>query len=90
MLVRRNEAELRELCVSLAVQAGEKDATCILSLAEELRKRTGLPIHGLTIKDIDFIRDIATIRVFYFDVPKPKSGNGTMANREVLPQKSLG
>jgi len=60
------------------------------ALAEELRKRTGLPIHGLTIKDIDFIRDIATIRVFYFDDPKPKSRNGTMANSEVLPQKSLG
>jgi hypothetical protein len=39
MLVRRNEeAELREHCVSLAVQAGAKDTACILSLAEELRK----------------------------------------------------
>jgi hypothetical protein len=38
MLTRRNEeAELRELCVSFAVQAGAKDVVHIVSLAEALR-----------------------------------------------------
>jgi hypothetical protein len=60
------------------------------ALAAELRKRTGLPIHGITIKEIDFIRDIATVRIFYFEGPNQKSGNGTLVNREVLPHKSRG
>jgi hypothetical protein len=39
MLVERNEeAELRELCATLAIQAGAKDAGHIIALAETLRK----------------------------------------------------
>lgn len=38
MVERRDDAaELRELCASLAIQAGAKDAAQIVGLAEELR-----------------------------------------------------
>ena len=36
-------------------------------LMEDLRKRTGLDIHFLSIKSIDFVRDTATVRVFYYE-----------------------
>jgi hypothetical protein len=35
-------------------------------LMEDLRKRTGLDIHFLSIQNIDFVRDTATVRVFYY------------------------
>jgi hypothetical protein len=39
MLIRRNEeAELRELCASLVIQAGARDVGHIVSLAEALRE----------------------------------------------------
>lgn len=36
-------------------------------LKEELRKRTGLDIHFIRVLDIDFVRDTATVRVFYYE-----------------------
>ncbi|MBM3822233.1 MAG: DUF4956 domain-containing protein [Verrucomicrobia bacterium] len=36
-------------------------------LKEELRKRTGLDIHFIRVLDIDFVRDTATIRIFYYE-----------------------
>jgi hypothetical protein len=37
-------------------------------LMEDLRNRTGLDIHFLSIQNIDFVRDTAIIRVFYYDL----------------------
>jgi len=34
---------------------------------EDLRTRTGLDIHYIAIRNIDFVRDTATVRVFYFE-----------------------
>ncbi len=36
-------------------------------LVEDLRSRTGLDIHFISIRDIDFVRDTATVRVFYYE-----------------------
>ena len=36
-------------------------------LLEDLRIRTGLNIHRFSITKVDFLRDIATIRVYYYD-----------------------
>lgn len=36
-------------------------------LLEDLRTRTGLNIHRFSITKVDFLRDMATIRVYYYD-----------------------
>jgi hypothetical protein len=36
-------------------------------LLQDLRQRTGLDIHFVTIQSIDFVRDIANLRVFYHE-----------------------
>jgi hypothetical protein len=36
-------------------------------LMEDLRNRTGLDIHFLSIQSIDFVRDTAVVRVYYYD-----------------------
>ncbi len=36
-------------------------------LKEDLRLRTGLDIHFVSIRNIDFVRDTATVRVFYYE-----------------------
>jgi hypothetical protein len=36
-------------------------------LLEDLRKRTGLNIHRFSITKVDFLRDMAIIRVYYYD-----------------------
>lgn len=36
-------------------------------LLDDLRKRTGLNIHKISIDDISFLRDTATITVYYYD-----------------------
>jgi hypothetical protein len=36
-------------------------------LLEDLKKRTGLDIHFISIRNIDFVRDTATVRVFYHE-----------------------
>jgi len=35
-------------------------------LIEELKKRTGLNIHRITICKLDYLKDVATIRVYYY------------------------
>ena len=37
-------------------------------LKSDLEKRTGLEINNVTIGDIDFLRDIAKVTIFYFKV----------------------
>ncbi len=36
-------------------------------LMEDIRQRTGINVHRLTIQKIDFLRDSAQIKVFYFE-----------------------
>ena len=36
-------------------------------LLDDLRSRTGLDIHFVAIQSIDFVRDIANLRVFYHE-----------------------
>lgn len=43
-------------------------------LLQDLRERTGLDIHFATIQNIDFVRDTATVRVFYHDHPAKSAG----------------
>ena len=40
-------------------------------LLEDLRQRTGLDIHYIRIRNVDYLRDTATIRIYYFE-----HGNG--------------
>ncbi|MBI3500858.1 MAG: DUF4956 domain-containing protein [Bacteroidetes bacterium] len=39
-------------------------------LLEDLRTRTGLNIHRFSITKVDFLRDMATIRIYYYDTKK--------------------
>jgi hypothetical protein len=36
-------------------------------LIEDLKKRTGLKIHRITINKVDFLRDTAIIRIYYYE-----------------------
>ena len=44
------------------IQPGRKE-----ELIEDLKKRTGLKIHRITIGRIDFLKDMATVKVFYYE-----------------------
>jgi hypothetical protein len=37
------------------------------ALIEDLKERTGLNIHRVQIGKIDFLRDVVTIKIFYFE-----------------------
>jgi hypothetical protein len=39
-------------------------------LMEDLRKRTGLNIHRITIGRIDFLRDIANVKIYFYEKTK--------------------
>lgn len=49
-------------------------------MLEDLRNRTGLPVHRVEIIKIDFLRDIARIRAFYFSLDNETSSLGTGDN----------
>jgi len=36
-------------------------------LIEELRKRTGLNIHRISIEEISYLKDSATINIYYYE-----------------------
>ena len=36
-------------------------------LLEDLKKRTGLKIHRLSIEEISFLRDTADIKIYYYE-----------------------
>lgn len=38
-----------------------------VELIEDIRQRTGINVHRLTIQKIDFLRDSAQIKIFYFE-----------------------
>lgn len=42
------------------------------ALIEDLKKRTGLNIHRIAITKVDFLRDSAAIKVYYYEDPKSK------------------
>jgi hypothetical protein len=42
-------------------------------LLDDLKQRTGLDIHKFSITKVDFLRDMATIRIYYYD--NKKSGD---------------
>lgn len=44
-------------------------------MKEDLIRRTGLPIHRIEIISINFLRDIATLHVFFYSESKGKSQN---------------
>jgi hypothetical protein len=58
----------RELCKSITYEnmdligPGKKE-----ELMKDLKERTGLNIHRISMNKIDFIRDSATIKVYYYD-----------------------
>ena len=41
-----------------------------LKLLEDLKSRTGLDIHKFSITKVDFLRDMALIRIYYYDTKK--------------------
>lgn len=43
-----------------------------IALIEDLKKRTGLNIHRIAITKVDFLRDSAAIKVYYYEDPKSK------------------
>jgi hypothetical protein len=46
-------------------------------MLQDLRARTGLPIHRVEIMKIDFLRDIARVRSFYYSKENETSSLGT-------------
>ncbi|CAN5605612.1 DUF4956 domain-containing protein [soil metagenome] len=38
-----------------------------LQLMEDLRKRTGLDIHRFSVNRVDFLRDVANIKIYYYE-----------------------
>ncbi len=49
-------------------------------MIDDLKNRTGLPIHRVEIMKIDFLRDIARIRAFYLSAENETSSLGTGAD----------
>jgi len=49
-------------------------------MIEDLRSRTGLPVHRVEIIKIDFLRDIARLRAFYYSMENETSSLGTGDN----------
>jgi len=46
-------------------------------MLDDLKNRTGLPIHRVEIIKIDFLRDIARLRAFYYSMENEMSSYGT-------------
>ncbi len=49
-------------------------------MLEDLKSRTGLPVHRVEIIKIDFLRDIARLRAFYYSMENETSSLGTGDN----------
>ena len=59
-------------------------------LLENIRNRTGLPIHRVDIGDIDFLKDAARITAYYFaSVPYPHPHGPTHETETLSPSISL-
>jgi hypothetical protein len=48
-------------------------------LIEDIKKRTGLNIHKVSIGRVDFLRDTATVKIYYYADRKSKTVNGTLS-----------
>lgn len=46
-------------------------------MLDDLRNRTGLPVHRVELIKIDFLRDIARVRAFYYSMENEMSSYGT-------------
>ena len=42
------------------------------SLIDDLKKRTGLNIHRASVNRIDFLKDIAVVKIYYYEDSMPK------------------
>lgn len=49
-------------------------------MINDLKNRTGLPVHRVEVMKIDFLRDIARIRAFYYSMENESSSLGTGDN----------
>lgn len=49
-------------------------------MIDDLKNRTGLPVHRVEIIKIDFLRDIARLRAFYYSLENETSSLGTGDN----------
>ena len=49
-------------------------------MIEDLKNRTGLPVHRVEIIKVDFLRDIARLRAFYYSMENETSSLGTGDN----------
>jgi hypothetical protein len=54
-------------------------------LLEDLRTRTGLDIHKVSVVKVDFLRDSASLVVYYY-LPRKQRGEPTQPNVEFLDQ----
>lgn len=50
------------------------------AMLEDLKARTGLPVHRIEIIKIDFLRDITRLRAFYYSLENESSSLGTGDN----------
>ncbi len=58
----------RELCQTIEFEKIEMIKPELNDqLLEELRARTGLKIHRIAIKKLDYLRDMASIRIYYYE-----------------------
>jgi len=53
------------------------------ALLEDLKKRTGLKIHKISIGKVDFLRDTAIIKIYYYEDKSNASRNGSMDSAPV-------
>jgi hypothetical protein len=53
-------------------------------LLQDLRQRTGLDIHFVAIQNLDFVRDVANLRVFYYE---PPTRGAAQTQRTAAPEK---
>lgn len=65
-LIMRNEASQMIQYENIEMIKPENEQLLI----EDLRKRTGLPIHKVSISKINFLKDSATVTAYYYKTPK--------------------
>jgi hypothetical protein len=64
--------------IQLIVPGKEKE------LSEDLKQRTGLDIQKIEVGNIDFLRDIVYLKVYY--LPKPNEAGNQISSSDVRPQ----
>ena len=65
-LILRTEFEIDLVYEKIElIHAGKQD-----ELLKDLRERTGMPIHRVTVKRVDFLRDTAQLTLYYYEKTK--------------------